>query len=225
MNEYISQFGKTVNTDLARRLFTDIGYNGRNSAAVHEASSQIAKDVWKKNLLNKEPDAVIYAGGSGSGKSTAVTKVLPQVESEAAAILDGNLSKFSSAAARIKEADAAGKIPKIIYVYREPVDAWVNGVIKRMLTNKEEGGRVVPLSVFLENAPGSLDVVKKLNQLGADVVAVDNSLGAGNATIMSKEKLMNLSYPANLKAVLLKETKKLYTQKKITKEQYEALIK
>ena len=92
---------------------------------------------------------------SGAGKSSAVTGVLPHVEDDAAAVLDGNLSKISTAEERIKEALDAGKDPIIVYVWRDPVDAWVNGVVKRMKSNAEEGGRVVPMSEALKNGPGS----------------------------------------------------------------------
>ncbi len=226
LSDYKKQFGdKVANTDLARRLFKDVGYNGRNSAAVQEAASALNKDVWRKALQNKEPDAVLYAGGSGSGKSTAVEGLLPHIEKNAAAILDGNLSKMSSALDRIGEATKAGKTPKIVYVYREPVDAWINGVVKRMISNKEEAGRVVPLSTFLENGPGSLKVVQNLAKDGHEVIGVDNSLGAGKAKIMTDKKLHSLSYPTDIRDTLVKKTRELLMKRVITPQQYDALIK
>jgi hypothetical protein len=229
LNEYVRTFGKVVNADLARRMFADVGYNGRNSAAVHEPSSALAKDAWRHNLKNNpQPDAVLYAGMSGAGKSSAVTGVLPHVEDDAAAVLDGNLSKITTAEERIKEALDAGKDPIIVYVWRDPVDAWVNGVVKRMKTNAQEGGRVVPMSEALKNGPGSLATVRAALDKGAayneDVYIVDNSLGAGNAKLMDRAKFDQLSYPTDLRATLTEKTKGLYDAGQITAEQYEALI-
>lgn len=225
--DFRSQFGtKVANADLARRLFQDVGYNGRNSAAVHEAASALNKDVWRAALRNPEPNAYIYAGGSGVGKSSAVGRLLPEVTAKGAAILDGNLSKTASAQARINEAIDAGKRPIIVYVYRDPVDAWVNGVVKRMRENAEEGGRVVPLSTFLENHPGSFNVVKDMIDAGISVRLIDNSLGPKKAQRMSRAKFNSLRYDSNeLKAKLLEETKKLLEAEQITKDEYEALIR
>ena len=229
LKEYTGKFGKVVNADLARRLFADVGYNGRNAAAVHEPSSALAKDAWRHNLkYEKQPDVVLYAGMSGAGKSSAVTGVLPHVEDDAAAILDGNLSKISTAEERIKEALDAGKDPIIVYVWRDPVDAWVNGVVKRMKSNAEEGGRVVPMSEALKNGPGSLATVRAAISKGAkfneDVYIVDNSLGPKNARLMDREKFDALSYPDNLRDTLLAKTTELYHDGQITQEQYTALI-
>jgi hypothetical protein len=226
LQEYQNTFGsKVINTDLARRLFKDIGYNGKNSEAVHEAASALAKDAWKIALKNPQKDVILYAGSSGSGKSSSVGKLMPNIENDVAAVLDGNLSKYESAVTKIEEAAKAGKDAKIIYVYRDPVDAWKNGVIKRMKMNKEEGGRVVPLSVFLENAPGSLNTIRKLKQMDIPVSVVDNSLGQGNARLMSDSKFAKLKYPDNLKDILEEETRKLLESGVINKKEYEKLIR
>lgn len=229
--QYIKDNGKVVNVDEARKYFKDVGYRGSNAAAVQEPSSALAKDVWKDLLKNsKENDSLIYAGGSGTGKTSAVKNVFPEEISDAGAILDGNLSTSKSATGRIQESIEAGKFPTIIYVYRDPMDAWVNGVIKRMKTNVSEGGRVVPLSVFVENHKGSYNVVKDLlndvsNGVRFDVKMVDNSLGAGKQTLLNKTKFDSIKYPDDLKETLLAKTKELYEKGTIKKEEYEALIK
>lgn len=226
---YIARFGdKEVNADLARRLFESDGYTGTNAAAVQEAASALAKDRWREALTSHpdNPDAVLYAGGSGSGKSTAIEKLMPHVEESAAAVLDGNLSKMSSATGRIKEAVEAGKSPHIIYAYREPSDAWENGVIARMLNNKEEKGRVVPMSVFIDNSIGSLGVARALKADGRRVTAIDNSRGRGNAEIMSDSRLASLTYPSPsaLRATLTARTTALLHNGTINESQYHALL-
>lgn len=228
LEAYKNRFGAVVNTDLARRMFADVGYNGQNSAAVQEAASALGKDAWRDALkTNPEKDAFIFSGGSGVGKSSIVDKFLPEIHNDAAAVLDGNLSSVGSAEKRIKEAIAAGKTPHIVYVYRDPVDAWVNGVVKRMKDNQAEGGRIVPMSVFLENHPGSLKVIKKLISDNSNAVfhLFDNSLGAGNGIEMTVDKLNELGYNVEkLKTRLMAETKRLLKENVITKEQYAKLI-
>lgn len=227
LKQFLADNGKVVNTDEARKLFKDVGYAGYNSAAVQEASSAIAKDAWRSLLKkSKGTEALIYAGGSGTGKTSAVKNLLSKEVASAGAILDGNLSTQKSALARISEALKAGKTPHIVYVYRNPVDAWVNGVIKRMRSNVSEGGRIVPMSVFLQNHQGSYDVVKGLLKNGKIKVSlVDNSLGAGKHAMLTPSKFSKISYTTSIKKKMLDETKKLLDNGSITKQQYEALIK
>lgn len=230
-DEYIKVHGKVVNTDEARKLFKDVGYRGSNSAAVQEASSAVAKDVWEELLkTRKEPDVLIYAGGSGTGKTSAVKNFFTKEIEEAGAILDGNLSTMKSAQARIQEAVNNGKYPTVIYVYRDPADAWVNGVIKRMRSNPEEGGRIVPLSVFVQNHKGSYEVVKNLvdsknNGVIYNLKMVDNSLGKGRQSLLGRPKFDSIRYDDNLEQELQNVTKELYEKGTITKTEYEALIK
>jgi hypothetical protein len=224
--EYTEKFGRIVNPDNAKKLFIDVGYRGTNARAVQEASSALSKDVWRKTLKsNPEKDAVLYAGSSGSGKTTAVKNLLPKQIDSASAILDGNLSKYSSARDRIAEAVRAGKRVVIDYVYREPVDAWINGVIKRMRTNAEEMGRIVPMSVFMENLKGSYETVKKLADEGFKVYFIDNSLGGGKQKLMSREKFDTITFDSSLEQKLRTETKKLLDSGEITQQQYEELTK
>lgn len=225
--EYQAKQGTVVNVDEARKQFKDVGYNGRNSAAVQEASSALGKDAFREALKGPGKLVTLYAGGSGSGKSSAVKGILPEGESHVAAVLDGNLSKYSSATQRIQEVVAAGKDPHVVYVYRDPSDAWEHGVIARANnTANKEGGRIVPMSTFLQNAPGSLDVVRQLKADGVHVTAIDNSLGRGKAAIMSDERLASLSYPstAEMRSTLTARTKELLHDGKITEEQYHALV-
>ena len=226
VQEYIAKNNKVANADEARKLFKDVGYKGYNAASVQETASALNKDVWNTLLKNEGDTAIIYAGGSGSGKTSAIKNLIPEKLSDTAAILDGNLSKMSSAEARIKEALEAGKTPVIPYAYRDPIDSFVNGVVKRMLKNTEEGGRIVPTKVVAENHMGSYDVVKKLFEQGKhDVILINNDLGAGKAQFMSQAEFNNIKFSKNLLEQLNKAAKKLYDERTITKQQYEAFIK
>lgn len=231
MLEYYKKFGnKVANADEARKLFTPdalggVGYTGKNAAAVHEAASALNKDVWRNNLKNPEPEAWLYAGGPGSGKSTAIEKTFPDLNTRAAAILDGTMSKLGSSAQRIKEAVDAGKNVKIAYVYREPLDAWENGVIARMLNNPKEGGRVVRMTDFVEITPGALKTAQALKRDGFAVVPINNSLGRNKQRVMSDSEFMSLSVPEGpmLRSVLVASTQRMLSTGKITQEQFHAL--
>lgn len=228
--EYIQKNGVIVNTDDARKLF-DV-YNGQNASAVHEASSAVSKEVVKKLLKSKKFNKInMYAGGAGSGKTSAIKNLVEGVEQTADAIIDGNMASFDGAVSKIGQYLETGRDLDIYYVYREPLDAWENGVIKRMLTNKAEMGRIVPLSKFIENTEGSLETIKLLIENGVDktkgvnLKLIDNSLGYNKQAFMDQKKLKSISYSKDLRSQLEKRTKELYKEGKITKVQLEGLLK
>lgn len=229
LSQYKEKHGKIVNADNFRPLFSEEGYVGSNSAAVQEPSSYLAKKAFTENLKNPGKYATFTAGGSGTGKSSALNG-LPEysrIKSESAVVLDSNLSNLSSAIKKINQSQEAGKKPVIFYVYRRVKDSFVNGVVKRMIQNPEEGGRIVPTKIIAQNHIGSLEIAKKLSG-DVRVFVVDNSLGAGRAkksTIDAIIKKANYPSVEKLTAELNQEAQKLYRAGKITKEQYEAYVR
>lgn len=223
--QYMKKYGKISNADDAKNLFKDIGYNGKNSANFQEAASELNKDVWRYNLKhNPEKRAVIFIGGSGAGKTSVVNKFFPNLEKSSAALLDGNFSDFNtSGIKRIREVIQAGKIPEFVYTYRDFMDAWENGVIKR-LSNPAEGERVVPSSIFAKNHPGALDSVKELLRRGAEVRLLDNSLGEGKGAQLTVDKLGEIVYPKDIREQIVARTHELLKEGKITKAQHDKLI-
>lgn len=204
-----------ANADEARKLFSDVGYAGSNAADVQEPASYMNKVLWRKFLENPQDQATLYAGGSGSGKSSAIDGIFPNLQRENAAILDGNLSSIGSALERVKEAEAAGKKVHLIYSYREPVESLVNGVIKRMLKNEKEGGRLVPVSVVAKNHKGSWDVIDTLYQMfrqrgKEDAFAfIDNSRGPGGAIEMNYDQFRMIKFPDDLEQRMAAEVERL----------------
>jgi hypothetical protein len=241
VNDYIRDNGLVANTDNARKLFSDVGYTGGNSAAVHEASSALNKLVWKKVLRTaKNIEAILFSGGSGSGKSSVAEQFVRGLKKGNSAVLDSNLSGYNSAVNSIGEALKAKKVPRITYIYREPVDAFI-GTIKRMLTNPKEGGRLVPIKVTAGNHPDSLGVVKKIYEEYGELIAkkklkftfIDNSMGAKNAVKMNYDKVKKIKIPPDIESKMRKALDKIYKdgiiikgkKYKITQEQYNQLIK
>lgn len=225
--------GKVVNTDDFRELFTEDGYNGSNAAAVHEPSSYLSKKAYEAGLKQKEPFVAVTSGGAGSGKSSALKSIekVEQIYKDSAVILDTNLSGFSSAFRKVKQALDAGKKVSINYVYRDPFDSFENGVIARMLNNISEGGRLVPSSRVAQNHFGSWDVVRRLDDLnidGVEINFVDNSLGRGNAKITTRELLeqkINYGSENSLNRRFRLILDELLKKNIITSEQYSELIK
>jgi uridine kinase len=230
ISDYLAKNGKVVNTDDFRPFFKDVGYNGSNAAAVQEPSSYLGKKTFSRLLAeNPERFVTFLAGGSGSGKTSAVKNLaeLSKTKQNSAAILDSNLSSYSSAKKRIDEVENAGKEVRIEYVYRDPVDAFENGVVTRMLNNPDEMGRLVPSKVVAGNHIDSFNVVRRLHDEGYRVVFIDNSLGQGKAKIIDKsnlEKKVNFPTKEKLTSQFNSIAKRLYDEGTITEEQYRGYI-
>lgn len=221
--------GKIVNADDFRPYFLEDGYNGANAAAVQEPSSYLAKKAFTQGLENSEPLVTFTSGMSGAGKTSALKNnaAYKKAAKDSATILDSNLSSLKSAQDKMAQVMKAGKRPEIFYTYRDPVDGFVNGVVKRMLTNKAEMGRIVPAKIVANNAIGSWEVAKKLSEQGVNVRFIDNSLGDKLAAEVPLEALaLKVSYPSEeeLTIIFKNEAKKLLDQNIISQEQYDKFI-
>lgn len=230
LQAYKAKYGNEINADNFRPFFKDIGYNGANAAAVQEPSSYLAKKAYSDALKNKGDFATFSAGGSGAGKSSGIKSIpeLSNLKNKSAVLLDSNLSSYSSAIKKIKQAEDAGKKFVGIYTYRDPIDSFVNGVVKRMNDNPEEMGRIVPTKVMAGNHIDSLEVVKKLIKDGYNFWVVDNSLGAGKAKLTTLEDIVKKAkYPSvqELTGILNRKAKELRDSGVITPEQYKEYIK
>ena len=230
IDSYLKKNENVINTDEARKEFIDIGYNGTNAAAVHEASSVLGKKALEQLIENGKKDKIsFYAGGAGSCKTSTIETLIPGIRKKSDAIVDGNLSNYSKAAKKIGEYLEKRKNVEVAYVYREPMEAW-DAVIKRMLNNKSELGRAVSSSTFIENTTGSYNTAKRIlkseimNDEKFKISIFDNSLGKGNAKMMNMNKFDNIKFDADLKKKLLKITDDYFQKGLITKEQYDVLI-
>lgn len=203
-----SQGGKVLNTDVARELSPDYMADRTRSAAVHEPSSAFIKRLYAEKLKQKPrgnelPMVLFTAGGTGAGKTSAI-EMLPamrQLSDSAQIVYDTNMNKVDSAKQKIEQALAAGKDVQIVLVAREPVDALVNGALKRAERQRADfgTGRTVPIEEHIKTHLGSIETVKQLakeyaNDPRVDIRVVDNSLGRGNATEKTLQWLESLTY-------------------------------
>jgi hypothetical protein len=211
---YQEQFGKEINTDNARELSKDYAPGGIEatdsqtktaratwSNAVHEPASALVKEIYKRELKKpagpRQLDWVVFtAGGTAAGKTTAIKAVpgVAKVVQAAQIIYDSTLSSLRSSPEKITQALEAGKKVSIIYVHRDPVEAFVNG----SLSQPDRMGRTIPLEVFLGTYIGAPKVVLQLagKYKGDPRVAIsviDNSRGRGKAVVADLDFLSRVA--------------------------------
>jgi hypothetical protein len=217
MNDYfglVSQYqqlpesdqGRTLNTDVARELSPAYRADRTKSADVHEPSSEFVKRLYADKLAaptpkGQEPTVIFTAGGTGAGKTTGMNLV-KQIDPKAAKaeiVYDTNMNKFESADKKIQQALKAGRKVNIIYTHRDPVEALVNGALKRASRMEAEmgTGRTVPLSEHAKTHLGARQVVEQLaakygKNPKVTIRAIDNSRGEGKAVVSKIDKLPKL---------------------------------
>lgn len=194
--EYKKKFGKVLNTDNVRELFA--AYNAsketrsKYSAAVHEPSSALVKEFYKRELVVNQGagnNTVMFtAGGTGAGKSTATEKVIGgEVYDAYPVVYDTNLASFKSSIKKIDQALAAGFDVDIYFTHRDPIDALVNGALPRA----ERMGRTVPLPEHLKTHVESPKVFQQItehykNDDRVQTIVIDNTRGKGQAVAIDK---------------------------------------
>lgn len=198
------------------------------STTYHEPASRFAKQHYDELLNRKDTvdkDVLIMAGGTGSGKTTALKGVIKnkgQTLDDFAAVIDTNLTTVNSAKSRIDPALESGRSVNIQYVYRDPIEAFKNGVIPRALKT----GRMVLPEVHGDTHAGSMETVIKLAEKYKDdprvnIEIVDNSQGKGKSSLKDvyflQDKLYNKNKIASDVTSVLDD---LNAKGELTNEQY-----
>ncbi|WP_414608582.1 zeta toxin family protein [Stenotrophomonas pavanii] len=193
-----SDGGRVLNTDTARELSPEYLADRTRSADVHEAASDTIKLLYEQKLAQPTPEGfdstvLFTAGGTGAGKTSGM-KAMGDSIGRPEIIYDTNMNTLSSAVDKIEQALAAGRDVDIVYVYRDPVDALVNGAIPRAQRQAERygSGRTVPLREHARTHAGVRPTIEAIAARYADdprvtVTAIDNSQGKG------KQKVVDLA--------------------------------
>lgn len=191
-----SQQGRVVNTDTVRELSPDYLKDRAQSSSVHEPASWFTKQLYSDKLKKQPPEgqtptALFTAGGTGAGKSSGALESSP-----ADIIYDSNMNTLESSRQRIQQALDSGRRAEVLYVYRDPVDALVNGALPRAMRQEAKfgTGRTVPIEEHLATHVGSRETILKLLQEFKDdprvqFMAMDNSFGKGNAKALDLDKV------------------------------------
>jgi hypothetical protein len=201
--------GRILNTDDAREMSPEYRADRTRSADVHEPSSAFVKQMYAEKLSQPTPpgmdNTVLFtAGGTGAGKTTGLQmarEVSPTIR-DAEMVYDTNMNTFDSADKKIDQALKAGRKVGVVYTYRDPVEAMEGGALKRASSMEAEmgTGRTVPIDEHFKTHMGSRDVMERLQSKYGDdhrfhMMAIDNSRGPGNATVVSGlDKLPRLDH-------------------------------
>jgi hypothetical protein len=175
IRQYRKENGKVISGDEAKKFSDDYsadipGSRTAYSVAAHKPGSYLAKQVYKTMLSEApkkgEAKSVLFtAGGTGAGKSSAIrsSTALKEAESSAHIVYDSNMANLGSAVKRIDEALAADHAADIVYIVRDPVEALVDGAIKRTLNkNSPDYGRAIPLDAHVSTHKGAYEVIGQI---------------------------------------------------------------
>jgi uncharacterized protein (UPF0248 family) len=223
VGKYIQRFGTDVSSDSAKLLFN--GYKRTNAIDYGRASGIVADKVLNKLLLEKssepEKSVLMLAGGTGSGKTTT-RKELPEAYT---ITYDSTLSDYERAKKYIDKATELGYKVDIVYVYRDPFEAFKNGVMARF-----ESGlpRTVTVSNHINSHRKAKRVILDLSENykeneNVEFRIIENSLQGRRVVDVNYIK----STPFNKKVLNLSITnyaKQLFDNGQISNEQYQALL-
>jgi len=234
IGRYIEKFGNEINSDNVRELSPDYAPGGleaedpatraartRWGDAVHEPASALTREIYRRALRKdsaseKRKQVVFTAGGAGVGKTASIRKLadLSHAIEAAEIVYDTTLSSFGSAVERIAQALDAGRVVSIAFVYRDPVDSLVDGVLPRARMM----GRTVPLEILLNTHLGAVETILEIaefykNDPRVAVAVIDNRDGTGNATAADLEFVERMARKYNresLQAALLRALEDAY---------------
>lgn len=223
VEEYIKRFGSDVNSDSAKLLFK--GYNRKNSIEYGKASGKLADMVLNRVMEEKseEPNRniLMLSGGTGSGKTT--TKAMSK--GNYTITYDSTLSNYNRAKDYIEKAIELGYEVDIAYIYREPLEAFKNGVIARF-----EDGR--PRTVTINNHLNSHRKARKvavrlyeeyIDNPNVNIVFRENTL-QGTREI-DVEYIKSLSFnKKDLNLSIKNYAKQLLETGRITEQQYKSFL-
>lgn len=231
--EYIEKNGLVFDTDRAREFSPEY----RDNPALYSNATQIPAREFVTRMYNEElkkpapegkRNAVSFmAGGSGVGKTIAIDMM--GVGNDAHISVDTNLSNFDRATENIDDALANGKEVSITFVYRPPVESFINkegGVIARA---KKEG-RTVDYNIGVEIHRKALETIKKLAEHYKDnpnvsFAYLNNSFESGEAKQMSLEDVEKISDDyESAKKEIRDEIERQYAAGELSESLYKGLI-
>jgi len=199
-----SHGGKVLNTDLARELSPDYLKDRTRSEVVQRLSSALVRKMYADRLAaTKEPMVILSAGGPGAGKTTVLNELpaLGRASESADIVYDTTMSHYGSAKGMIEQALQANGLVDVVLVIREPVDALLNGVIRRAVEEEKlhGSGRTVTLDYFLSAQPAAIRNVFRLAEEykgNSDVQFryVDNNHGLNRAKEVTLEQAKQIEF-------------------------------
>jgi hypothetical protein len=216
--------GRIFNTDYGRELSAGFRADRTRAQEVHDAASYLVGKLYTKRLSEptpegREPRVLLTAGGAGAGKSSSLATLGASAD-RFEIIYDTTMSTASSAISKITQALESGREVSIVYTYRDPVDAFVNGSLPRAM----ESGRTVTVEAHAKTHSGSREVIPQLIERfrgddRVDFIVVDNSHGPDGAQLSSIEKLPE-AHDTTLEGTLYERARSEYEAGRISEAVY-----
>lgn len=216
-----------LNTDEWRELFPQ--YKGTNAQDVHDASSYLNKRLLAEvmvELKGKGNNTVlVLAGGGGSGKGSAVKGVVDQAKYPI--VVDQVSDNVGKVGGLLKTAGEHGFKQEVVFIDRNPREAYMQGVVPRATGARERGelARTVPLDIAVEaNIKARKTALEQLkNNPDLQISVVDNNNGLGRQRLITDRqeaiKFLEGEIPKHqyekLQKELKDEVKSLYEQGQI----------
>jgi len=202
---YRRKFGSEIGADNAREIVSSEYAASREARtrwtrATQKPAAALADQLFEEALLNPDPDkarlVVMTAGGTGAGKTTAI-RGDPHL-AEVQFVYDSNLGARRSSVAKISAARVAGNGVRVMFVHRDPVEAFAGGVLPRAMME----GRVVDLEgharTHRDSAENFAWLIRKFAvDPGVRFQALDNARGPGQACPMPLEEAVANRYSTN----------------------------
>lgn len=198
VGQYRAHFDNVVNADKAKELFPEYAASNasrtQNDLAVHRPASRLAQAAYDTIIDEPVPEgraamAVFTAGGTGSGKSSALDAVLPGVRARAHVVYDSALTDLDAALYNIRRARETRHEVLVVFSDRDVGEAF-HATIERA----RESGRPVTISTHVATHVKAPQVLQGLRAAFTDdpdvtFIVVTNSTAGGRALVSVDEWL------------------------------------
>lgn len=167
ITQYGVRFGRVIDTDRAREFSPDYSASKtsrtRYSRAVYHPAKALADEIFQREIRKAAPSRgwriLFTSGGPGAGKSTTLAAFNDEAETDRRydILVDGTLSNYEGARAKIRAALALGHRIAVIHVFRAFAES-VPLVVRRAIAI----GRAVTLDNIAATHFRSRDTLFKL---------------------------------------------------------------
>jgi hypothetical protein len=160
VNRYRNEFKDHFNPDNAAELFPDYCSSLENRAkyrtAVAGASGWVSDEAFKQRLTEPDDTPVLFtAGGTASGKST----IAGPAADAGLIVFDSTFSNTGLSKRRLQEALGSGRKVEVLYVYRNPEEAWTAA---KERAQEEAAGRTVTTQAHVSTHERAAKTVAQL---------------------------------------------------------------
>lgn len=200
------------------------GFKAELSGDYHSPASSLSKYLYDELLKTRKGSAnntvAFLSGGTGSGKTTAIKNLFDL--NDYSIVYDTNLTG-TSATSKIKKALDAGYKVEVVYVQRDPITAFRDGVIPRVKSK----GRIVSIDEHIERhseAFAKLEELKKEYGEKLDIAYIDNTRGKDDVREVLFDDLPKFDYNKDeLKEILDGKLDEAIKSGKITESEGRAI--